>query len=298
MKLKTLFLASATAILALGYTSCKKSSDTSTTPDTSTAPTVQATSDQSTSDNLADDANNAMNESVSVVDLGYVANKGGAPKPVNPQTCATITIPGGGFPKTITVVFSNCPSLWNPGVVRNGTLYIYISDSLKKINSYAQMTFSNYTVTAGGNTYQVQGTYTWTHTAEIAGISRTWTRQVVNGKITNTATNRFWLHSGFRTVTQAFNGTLLDPSDDTFSVAARGYHQVTNSLGMTHYDTVMTTLVRYLPCRWIHDGSIKITGPYHTALLDFGYNPTGSSTCDDDASYTIDGLYVFYFHMQ
>jgi hypothetical protein len=295
MKFKTLLLASAVAIVAMCYTSCKKSADSTPSTDTSTAPTVQATSDQNNSDNLADDANNAMNENVAAADLGYVI-KGGAPKPQNPTTCATVTVPAGPFPKTITVVFNNCPSSWNIGIVRNGTMNILITGPLLTVGSQAIMTFSNYTVTYGGNTFKVEGTYTWTHTAETVS-SRSWTRDVTNGKITNNTTGHYWLHSGLRSVTQNFNGTVGDPADDTFTVAAGGYHQVTNSLGVTHYDTIMTTLTRYLPCRWIHDGTIKIKGPYHSALLDFGYNPTSSSTCDDDASYTIDGTYVFYFHM-
>lgn len=295
MKIRNLILASATAVIALGYSSCKKSSDTPV--DTSTAPTVQATSDQSTSDNLADDANNAMNESISEAALGYVTK--GGPKPQNPSTCATVVIPAGGFPKTITITFVSCPSTWNPQIVRNGTLNIYINDSLKKVGSYAQMTFSGYTVShlGTGNTYQVEGTYTWTNTGGVPNISRSWDRTVTGGKITNTGTGRYWTHSGFRHVTQNLNLTPFDPSDDTFTVAAGGYHQVTNSNGITHYDTIMTNLVRYLPCRWIHDGTIKITGPYHSAILDFGYNPTNSSTCDDDASYTIDGTTVVYFHL-
>jgi hypothetical protein len=295
MKIKTLILASTTAVIALGFSSCKKTSD-NTPVDTSTAPTIQATSDQSTSDNITDDANNAMNENVSELALGY-AMKGG-PVTQNPSTCATVTVPGGGFPKTITIVFTNCSSTWNPLIVRNGTVNIYINDSLRKVGSYAQMTFSGYTVNylGTGNTYQVEGTYTWTNTGGVPGVSRSWDRTVAGGRITNTSNGHYWTHSGFRHLTQNLNGTPFDPSDDTFTVAAGGYHTITSSTGITHNDTIVSTLVRTLPCRWIHQGSIKISGPYHSAVLDFGYNPN-NTTCDDDASYTIDGTTVVYFHL-
>ena len=88
MKMKTLLLASATAIFALSYSSCKKSSDTNTTDTTSA--TVQATSDQSTTDNLGDDGNNAMNENVSQATLGSVT-KGIGITP-DPPTCASVTV--------------------------------------------------------------------------------------------------------------------------------------------------------------------------------------------------------------
>jgi hypothetical protein len=296
MKLKTLLLASTAALFSLSYTSCKKNSNNNT--DSSSA-TIEATADQSISDNLADDANDAMNENVSANELGSVA-KGQVPPTQNPSTCATVTVQttGGGFPKTLTITFDHCPGIWNPNIVRNGVITVVLSDSMRKIGSTATTTFSNYTVTHlnSGNTFQVEGTHVWTNTGGVPGVSRSWSRRVTNGRITNLTTGHYWLHSGFRNVSVNFNGTQF-PGDDIITVAAGGYHQITNPMGTTHYDTVMTDLVRYIPCRWFHSGTIKHTGPNHTVLIDFGYNPTNSASCDDDATRSVDGGTPIAFHL-
>lgn len=280
MKFKTLVIASAT-LFALSFTSCKK---TSSTADDSSSTTAQATADQSTSDNFADDAHNAMTESVSSSDLGDAIRPGGI-NPQSPTSCASYTVSGTTYPKTITITFNNCTGHWG-FFTRNGIITVVLSEPLMNAGATATMTFNNYTVTTmGGNSHQIEGTHIWTNNAQfIPGVttSRSWTRQVINGKVTNLVTGRYWLHSGVRNVIQ-------DLVANSFTVLAGSNHQVTNAMGITHYDTVLTNLVRnYATCPWIHSGSIKFTGPRHTAVLDFGYNPTGA-TCDNDATYSIDG---------
>jgi hypothetical protein len=197
------------------------------------------------------------------------------------------------FPKTLTVTFNNCLSA-NGFFTRNGTITIVLSDSLYKVGTTATMTYgSNYTLAVtGGHTFLLQGTVTWTNLTDMhaipAATSRTWTRDA-SGKTTNQTTGHYWTHTGHRTVTNNFTVSVSNPVVN-YTVAAGSTHSITNELGITRIATVQTTLVNYYNvCRWFHDGKVDFAGPLHTAVLDFGYNPTAQTYCDSDATVSIDG---------
>lgn len=168
MKLKTLVLASATAIFALGYTSCKKTDSSAT--DSSAATTVQATADQSASDNSSDDAQTAMTESINAVNPGISGDGIANHNNINPQTatCATISVDSSqGWPRTVTITFNNCPSLYG-WFTRNGTLTAVLSGPIRTrvalllllleatiLLLYIMVMFINYRELISGRMFQI-----------------------------------------------------------------------------------------------------------------------------------------------
>ena len=117
------------------------------------------------------------------------------------------------------------------------------------------MTFENYFV----NTYKKEGTITWTNTSTPG--TRSWTRRTENGKIT-APDNRYWLHSGLRTVVQTAGvSTPMNLLDDIYSIT--GTHSVTNSLGKTRDCNVLDALQKKTACHNIDKGTLKVQGPNH-----------------------------------
>lgn len=273
MKLKPLLAATGMAAFIFCLNSCKKS-DVKEEFET----TFELSSDQAISDNLTQDANDVF---MQVAVENNVAG-GIPPGPIPPPTnnffpCATVTItPLFGFPKTIVIDFGTSCTAPN-GVVRSGKINIVISDSVRKPGSTAVMTFDNYHVSG----YKVEGTYTWTNTSTAS--VRSWERKTENGKVT-APDGRYWLHSGVRNVVQTDGvSTPFDLTDDVFSVT--GNHRVTNSAGAYRDITVLEALQKKNSCANIDRGKLKVQGPNHYAIINFG-----DGTCDNLATLSIDGL--------
>lgn len=273
MKLKKLFALLAAPSLFF-FTGCQKSD---TEPDPEVEATFKMSGDQAISESLNDDANTVFFDAAANAGLaGYRLNQpfetSGA------LSCATVTVtPQNTFPKTIVIDFgaNGCTSI--DGVGRKGKINITLSDTVRHPGSTAVMTFDNYYV-AG---FKVEGTITWTNTSTPNGIS--WTRQVANGKVTTPLDGYYWLHSGTITVTQtAGANTPLNLLDDVFSVT--GTHTVTNPAGKTRTVTIIEALVKQATCFNITKGKVKIEGPNHFAILDYG-----DGSCDKVATITIDG---------
>ena len=268
MKLKTLFIAFSVGAFAISLNSCKKSN---TADEFET--TFELSGDQAIADNLTQDANDVFSEAA--VDNNVMGGRGPS-QTTGILSCATVTvIPLVGWPKNIVIDFgTGCTS--PNGVTRKGKINIVLSDSVRKSGSTAVMTFDNYYV----NLYKKEGTITWTNTSTVNTVS--WSRKVENGKIT-APDGRFWLHYGTRYVTQtAGASTPYNLLDDVFSIT--GTHTVTNSAGATRTAEVLTALQKKTNCPNIDKGTVKIQGPNHYAIVDFG-----DGTCDNLATLSIDG---------
>ena len=268
MKMKTLVTAFALTAFAISLNSCKKN-DTADEIET----TFQLSGDQAIADNLTQDANDIYSEAAAQNNLmgnGPVGSTG-------VLGCATVTItPLMGWPKLITIDFG--AACTDPrGNTRRGIIRVNLSDSVRKPGSIAIMTFDNYYV----NGYKKEGTITWTNTSTPPTVI-SWQRKVENGKITSPSGN-YWLHSGIKNVVMtAGYGTPGDVTDDEYSVT--GNHTVTNSAGATRTATVLTPLIKKTACANIDKGTVKIQGPNHYAIIDFG-----NGTCDNLATVSIDG---------
>ena len=271
MKIKQLLPVFAAITLAIGLHSCKKA-DTSGTDELET--TFELSGDQAIADNLTEDANDVFMEIA--VDNNVAGNF--APQTVettNIIACATVTVtPLVGFPKTIVIDFGT--SCTHNGIVRSGKINIVLSDSVRRPGSTAVMTFTNYYV----NSYKVEGTITWTNTSTPG--TRSWSRRTENGKIT-APDGRYWLHSGIKYVNQTAGvATPFNLLDDVFAIT--GSHSVTNAAGRTRDCTVLEALQKKVICSNIDKGKLKVQGPNHYAVIDFG-----DGSCDNLATISIDG---------
>jgi len=263
---KLLFLLSA-AILVIGFTACKKER---------TSEEIETTFDlsgkQAISESLTEDANNTLNETIE--SLGLSGNR----EPLicmGTTTCAAVTVTPGAFPKTITLDFgtTGCSGT-NSNIVRRGVITIVVSDSFRLTGSTAVMTFNNYYV----NNYKKEGTITWTNTSTSA--VRSWTRQLVDGKIT-APDGRIWFHNSIRNVTQvAGSSTPRNLLDDAYSITGNG--QTTNPAGISRTSLIETPLHKQVICDHIDQGSIRFQGPNHFAILDYG-----NGACDALATVSI-----------
>ena len=254
-------------IIILGFSSCKKNNTIASEIET----TFDLSGKQAISESLTDDANNLLNETTE--SLGLSGNKSPL---INNGTlsCATVTVSPGAFPKTITLDFGNGCTNPNSNIERSGIIHIVLSDSFRLTGSTAVMTFDNYYV----NGYKKEGTITWTNTS--TSTVRSWSRQVVNGKIT-APDGRFWFHIGLKQITQvAGMNTPRILLDDAFSIT--GTSQITNSSGDSRTSTIETPLHKRVACDHVDEGSIRFQGPNHFAILDFG-----NGTCDAIATISI-----------
>jgi hypothetical protein len=273
MKLKQIIFA-ATAICIFGITSCKKSK----VDNTELENTFELAANGSVADNLTQDAQEVLNEAA--VDKG-IAGSGivaGAAETTGILSCAMVTVtPLIGFPKNIVIDFGTAGCTSPNGITRRGKILVTLTDSLRRPGSVATMTFDAYTI----GIHKKEGTITWTNTSTAA--QRSWRRVCVNGKITNTVTNNYWLHSGTQDIVQtAGTNTPNILIDDVFSIT--GNRTVTKSNGVIRVGTVLTALQKKTICNNIDKGTYKIEGPNHVAIIDFG-----DGTCDNQATVTIDG---------
>ncbi len=272
MKLKNYLIAFATISVAAFFSSCKKDGSNSTSElDT----TIELAGNQAVSDNLNADAENVLNEAA--VNNNFAGETPtGVTSTMNILGCATVTVdPLVGFPKNIVIDFgTGCTSA--DGVTRSGKILVTLSDSLRKSGSVAVMTFDNYYVSG----FKREGTVTWTNTSQ--GGVKSWNRTCENGKITAPG-GRYWLHNGSQDVVQiAGSSTPFNLLDDAFSTT--GSHTVTNASGQSRTSEITEALEKKVVCENIDMGKIKITGPNHYAVLDFG-----DGTCDRIATISIDG---------
>jgi hypothetical protein len=276
MKIKK-YATLASAALLLFMASCKKNNDDTVSEEIETS--FELSSDQAISDNLTEDANDVLNEAAmdrnlmggrTAEDITTMAGTTGI------LSCATLSVaPAAGFPKTLTIDFgTGCTS--PNGVVRSGKITVVMSDSLRRPGSTSVMTFTNYVV----NGFKKEGTITWTNTSTPG--TRSWQRKVDNGKIT-APTGNYWLHNVTKNVTQTAGvATPLLLLDDVFSIT--GNHTVTNAAGRTRTCNILDALQKKTICENVDKGRIKVDGPNHYAIIDFG-----NGNCDKLATISIDG---------
>lgn len=276
MKIKHFLFAFAMLALAIGFNSCKKNTETAAEEFETT---FELSGDQAIADNLSEDASDMFNQVADENNIAGGFTAGGSVIVNDFIPCATVTItstnPPNAFPKRIVIDFGTA-CIYN-GNVRSGKINIVLSDSVRRAGSTAVMTFDNYII----NGYKLEGTHTWTNTSVAPG--RSWTHRTENGKITNTASGRYWTHFGLRTVVQTAGVSTPARPDDVFSIT--GNHTVTNSSNVSRDITVLDALIKRTDCANISGGKLKVQGPNHYAVIDFG----DPNTCDNLATLSIDG---------
>lgn len=255
------------------FAACEKGE---TEPDPEFETTFILSENQAVSEGINDDANVVFFEAAAT--KGLIGSRTTQVyQTTKTLSCATVTVtPQNTFPKTLVIDFGNgCTSI--DGVLRAGKINIVLSDSVHRPGATAVMTFDNY-ATVG---YKVEGTITWTNTSTPNGVS--WTREIDNGRVVEPLGGYYWLHEGIKYVAQTGGAnTPLNFLDDIYSVT--GNHTVTNPAGKTRTATITEALIKPITCHNVTKGKIKIQGPNHFAMVDYGDN-----TCDRVITISIDG---------
>ena len=262
-------------ICIFSQTSCRK--DRSTSSDNESY--YDLSNKQAISDGLIEDVNNLVLGSLDDNNFNFKSYNNGSIDNGLPA-CANTTI-SGNFPnKLITINFgSGCVDTF--GIFRSGIIYIQISDSIRTTGSTITVNFDNFHV----KKYKKEGTIVWTNlTQNNTSMIKTWSRQVQNGKITDTTDDKYWLHSSIKNITQ-YEGAATPRYryDDKYKIF-NGIGSVTNIMGMTMNTTILDTLNKSFLCPHMDKGVLKIEKTGHYALLDYG-----NGVCDNTAIITIDG---------
>jgi hypothetical protein len=290
INLTTWFLAFS-LIGALTLSSCKKDNSVSSVTDNDPielAATQEATAQEAETEAQFDDVFNitaSMNASQVGEDLGVTANVSGlfelgSTTTSNTTPCFTITvvpnIPG-VFPKTVTIDFGN-GCLGRDGKFRKGKIVSIYTNPMMVPGAKVSTTFIRYSV----DSFNIEGTHITENTSR--SNMQGWKVDVIDGKITNTVTNRWIKWNSTKNVLQIEgNGTPRFPLDDVYKIT--GYGRGSNSGGHTWAALVMEPLIKKFTCRWIVKGTVKLLRDGREALLDYG-----DGRCDNQAIIYINGV--------
>ncbi|MBK8522435.1 MAG: hypothetical protein IPL54_16790 [Chitinophagaceae bacterium] len=288
----TRWLLAFSLIGAIAFSGCKK--EESLTPLTPTATdavelaaTQEATVEEAASEAQFDDVFNitaSMNRSEVGEDLGVSANVSGLSElgstTSNTARCFTITVfrkIANVFPKTVTIDFgTGC--LGRDGKFRKGKIVSIYTNRMVVPDAKVSTTFIGYHV----DSFKIEGTHITENTSTLN--MQGWKVKVIDGKITNTNTNRWRKWNSVKDVLQvAGNGTPHFPLDDIYKIdgAATG----SNSGGHTWSSLITESLIKKFACPWIVQGKIRLNRDGRTALLDYG-----NGNCDNQAVIYINGI--------
>jgi hypothetical protein len=249
--------------------SCSKENAATTNPEVEN--TFEIGKSQALADNLTEDAHDIFTEAAADKNLMGFANGNQPLRTPNALAFATISVtPAAGFPKTINIDFGT------NGITRRGKITVLLTDSVRRAGSKATMNFINYSV----NGFKKEGIITWTNTS--TAITRSWQRKVEHGKIT-APDGKYWFHNGNKQLIQLTGwNTPINLLDDLFLIT--GNHSITNAAGKSRTCTVTEGLQKQTGCDNIGTGKLKVEGPNHFAIIDFG-----NGSCDKIATISIDG---------
>ncbi len=285
------WLLAVSLIGALTISSCQKESSinavTETNP-TELAATQEATTQDAETEAQYDDVFNitaSMNTSEVGEDLGVSANVSGlfelgSTTNTNTVHCFTITVVPNiphVFPKTVTIDFgTGC--LGRDGKLRKGKIVSIYTNPMVLPGAKVSTTFIGYHVYS----FKIEGTHITENTSR--SNMQGWKVVVIDGKITNTNSNRWRKWNSEKDVLQvAGNGTPRFPLDDIYKIT--GSATGSNSGGHTWSSLIVEPLIKKFTCPWIVQGTVRLVRDGRPALLDYG-----NGQCDNLAIIYINGV--------
>ena len=277
---------------AFTFTGCKKdtsvSTPTTTTEDvTETAATVEATTQDAETEEQFDDVFNitaSMNSSQVGEDLGVGSNVSGlyslGRTPDTLAPCFTITVVPNiphVFPKTVTIDFgTGC--LGRDGKYRKGKIVSIYTNPMVVPGAKVSTTFVGFYV----DSFKIEGTHITENTS--VNNMQGWKVSVIEGKVTNTNTNKWRKWNSVKDVLQIEgNGTPAFPLDDVYRIT--GGSTGSNSAGHSWSANIVDPLIKKFTCRWIVKGTVRLMRDGRYALLDYG-----NGDCDNEAIIYINGV--------
>ena len=268
MKTKTFLMIA--ALLLLPFSSCLK--DSNLIDQTS----IDLADDNAVSDVAFDDVFNTVDNASIIMENQIGISKGLLESGVFlADTCPTVTISAGAFPKTITINYgTGCTGFY--GSTRSGKIIINVTDRRSVVNATRTVTFDNYYF----NGIKMEGTKVLTTLAPNSNQNPRLSVKLNNGKLTlpdgKTIERSFdhqkeWIHG--------WDTPKLIGDDEwliTGIAAGKGIK------GVAYTNTILTPLHWTRACEFLVSGSVKFerTG-VDPIILDYG---TGE--CDAKATVT------------
>ncbi len=276
MKLKNLFLTTLFFAFAVGFNSCKKDNNKSTTTDTSTEASTQS-SDQIMYTNESDAATDDVSAAIDA-DGGSLNGRaaGVSSFPYSLSCDANVTVDTTSSNHTITLTYSGGCSGTR---TRTGTIVASFSSDFKWANAGAQITitFKNFKVTrvSDGKSVVLNGVRTLTNTS--GGLLRNLssldsvvnTVNDANMSVTfDNGTQRTWQNDFKRVYTY----------NDGAVVSVTGSGSGVNRYGHAFTTSILDPLVIKQSCDFRYtSGQILYTGALVTTNTTFGLDATGTA---------------------
>ncbi len=267
MKTKIFLMIAAMGVLS--FSSCKK--DSSLIEQTS----VDLADDNSVTDVAYEDVNNTADNASIIMENLMGPAKGYLSEGVAlTDSCPTITISAGTFPKTITINYGTGCTGFN-GSTRSGKIIINVTDRRNVVNATRTVTFDNYLF----NGIKIEGT----KEIKTVGLNNNGnmviTDKLTGGKLTlpdGKTISRTVDHQ--REFTAGWNTKTIWDDECLITGTATGI----NINGVAYTNTILTALHWKRVCEFIVSGTIKFerTG-VDPVVLDYG---TGD--CDAKATVT------------
>lgn len=206
-------------------------------------------------------------------------------------TCETFTVVAGDTidaspkdgiydlgPVTFQIDYGTIGCVGADGVFRKGKINITTAKKWKMYGNTVTVDLIGYMANTVNYSGQVQITRL---------DSLTLTTNIINGHCTNGTWNIDYV--GTKTMKQiAGFSTKLDASDDIYSIT--GNSSGKNREGRNFTTSITSALIKKTNCKWLTSGTLELTPDgFATRIVDFG-----SGTCDDDATFTVNGQTVSF----
>lgn len=179
--------------------------------------------------------------------------------------------------------FTSCSAANHDGVVRTGTILVTFLGKPKTAGSKAIIKMLNYKVN-NNITYACDSIVVTTQAS--TSTTKGFQVEIINGVCTG-GTGWTIKYSSNKTITMNNNGTPLVFVDDFTTVS--GTSNGTNREGR-NFSVTINSIIKPLNCKWITSGSLDLT-PEGLSKRTVDY---GNGTCDDDATYTVNGQTIAF----
>ncbi len=186
-------------------------------------------------------------------------------------SCATITVSGETFPKTITIDYgSGCTN--QNGITKSGMIIITLSDEMMNNGAIRTVTLQNFVI----NNTQIEGSRIVTNIGNNESGQPMFHREA---NLTLTRNGNTFTRTSNEEVTWLSGYDTTPCGDNIFQVTGNG--TCTRPNGNVRTRTIIVPLIIDHQCGYITSGVVEITGPNGTGTINFG-----DGTCDTIAVVT------------
>ncbi len=198
----------------------------------------------------------------------------------------------GHIDPTFEYDFSSCPNVNGDNTQRTGKYRIRLTGPMKVAGKKMIIKLLNYVVN-GNITYSCDSiiitNLSTVFTSTVPGTipsSYSFRVEIINGVCTSSSGGWTIKYTSDKTITTNTQGTAK-ASDDVITV--NGNSSGTNREGR-NFTVNVNSIIKNASCKWISSGTMDLTPDgFKTRTVDYG-----NGTCDDDATYTVNGQTIAF----